>query len=371
MLHGRLRTSMEIQTIVQQPGQANQSRAILQPLVPFANQLSYNTIPRNKQLQLDIPYHCEVPNKTLLVDWKGDCFICECESWLPISVGKITDFETLDHVWASPTALILQQDIADKKFSHCAVERCDITQGHIVRHIYTISVNIDESCNLRCPSCRRDAIMITSGTDYDVKLSQVNHLVSLLENFDHPCRIIMSGNGDPLASSILRPLIHKFVPGKDQQIKLFTNGLLIKKQIADSSIRDHIREYLISIDAGSNDVYEKVRLGGKWEQLLDNFDYLKDLVQTNKSTVALTFVVQRDNYLDMQNFCQLCIDYGFRGSITKLENWGTWDNYAEHDVIGNLNHNEHTASIGCLKNAYHQFKDRIWFATALIQAIQS
>ena len=340
-------------------------------IIPIANQFSYNTIPRNKELQLDILYSCAVPNKTLLVDWKGDCFICECEAWLPISVGKITDFETLDHVWTSPTALILQQDIADKKFLHCAVERCGITQGNINRSIYTISVNIDESCNLRCPSCRRDAIMITSGIEYNVKLLQVNHLVALLENFNRPCRIIMSGNGDPLASSILRPLIHRFAPGKDQQIKLFTNGLLIRKQIADSSIRDHISEYLISIDAGSKDVYEKVRLGGKWEQLLDNFDYLKEIIQTNKSTVALTFVTQRDNYLDMQNFCQLCVDSGFSGSITKLEDWGTWNNYAEHDVIGNPNHNEHAAAIVYLKNTHTQFKNCISFGTGLVQAIQS
>ena len=339
-------------------------------VIPIANQFSYNTIPRNKQLQLAIPYSCEVPNKTLLVDWKGDCFICECEAWLPVSVGKITDFATLDQVWTSPTALTLQQDIAHKKFSHCAVERCGVTRGNINRSIYTISVNIDESCNLRCPSCRRDAIMITSGADYDIKLAQVNHLVSLLENFKHPCRIIMSGNGDPLASSILRPLIHRFAPGPGQQIKLFTNGLLIRKQITDSSIRDHISEYLISIDAGSKHVYEKVRLGGKWEQLLDNFDYLRELVQTNESSVALTFVAQRDNYLDMQNFCRVCIDYGFSGSITKLEDWGTWDNYAEHDVIGNVNHHDHTAAIECLTNTHNEFKDRISFGTALVQAIQ-
>ena len=340
-------------------------------IIPIANQFSYNSIPRNQQLQLDIPYHCEVPDKTLLVDWKGDCFICECEAWLPISVGKITDFETLDHVWTNTTALALQQDIEQKKFSHCAVDRCGITLGDISRPIYTISINLDESCNLRCPSCRTSAIMITSGPEYDIKLAQVNHLITLLENFDQPCKIIMSGNGDPLASSILRPLIHRFAPTKDQQIKLFTNGLLIRKQIAHSSIRDHISEYLISIDAGSKDVYEKVRLGGKWEQLLDNFDYLKELVQINKSTVALTFVVQRDNYLDMQNFCRVCIDYNFAGSITKLEDWGTWDNYAEHDVIGNTTHNKHVAAINNLTNTYNEFKDRISFGAALVQLIHS
>ena len=331
-------------------------------------QYKLKSMPRGKTV---IPYTCNAPFYSFTIDLNSNCFLCFCDGWLPIPVGKVRDFETLEDMWASPIAKKIQADISDKKYTWCAVEHCGITLANVTLPTYFLSVNIDESCNLRCPSCRRDAIMITSGADYDIKLAQVNHLVSLLENFKHPCRIIMSGNGDPLASSILRPLIHRFAPGPDQQIKLFTNGLLIRKQITDSSIRDHISEYLISIDAGSKHVYEKVRLGGKWEQLLDNFDYLQELVQTNESSVALTFVAQRDNYLDMQNFCRVCIDYGFTGSITKLEDWGTWDNYAEHDVIGNVNHHDHTAAIECLTNTHNEFKDRISFGTALVQAIQS
>ena len=165
--------------------------------------------------------------------------------------------------------------------------------------------------------------MITSGPEYEKKLHYVNHIVALLENFDRPIKIIMSGNGDVLASSIMRPLVHRFQPRHNHRLKLFTNGLLLRKQLADNPVIDHISEYLMSIDAGSKEVYEKIRLGGKWEVLLDNFDFLKAHARKD-ANIAITLVLQYLNYRDLFNYCDLGIKYGFRIGITRLENWASW-----------------------------------------------
>lgn len=339
-------------------------------IIPIANQYSYNQIPRNRDLKHTITNHCYMPSTTLLVDWKGDCFVCDCEAWLPVSVGKITDFARLEDVWTSPAATEIQQDIQDRKYSHCAVERCGIMSRSVGSPTrYTVSINIDESCNLYCPSCRKEKIMITSGPVYDEKLAQVNHLVALLEQFDHPTKIIMSGNGDVMASSIMRPLLHRFRPGKNQQIKLFTNGLLLRKQLTDNPVMSHVTEYLLSIDAGSKETYEQVRLGGKWETLLDNLDFLKE--HHLGQQVALTFVVQKNNYKDMKNFAELCIQYGFSGGFTKLEDWGTWQAFADHNVLGNAEHAEYQDAVQNLQAVYKSYADRIQFDTGLIQLVQS
>jgi molybdenum cofactor biosynthesis enzyme MoaA len=339
-------------------------------IIPIANQYSYDQIPRNRDLKHTITNHCYMPSTTLLVDWKGDCFVCDCEAWLPVSVGKITDFARLEDVWTSPAAAEIQQDIQERKYSHCAVERCGIMSRSIGSSTrYTVSINIDESCNLYCPSCRKEKIMITSGPVYEEKLAQVNHLVLLLEQFDHPTKIIMSGNGDVMASSIMRPLLHRFRPRKNQQIKLFTNGLLLRKQLTDNPVMNHVKEYLLSIDAGSKQVYEQVRLGGKWENLLDNLDFLREH-QLGRQ-VALTFVVQKNNYKDMKNFAELCIQYGFSGGFTKLEDWGTWQNFIDHNVLGNIEHAEHQDAIQNLQTIYKSYASRIQFDTGLIQLVQS
>jgi pyruvate-formate lyase-activating enzyme len=312
-----------------------------------------------------------MPSKTLLVDWKGDCFLCECEAWLPISVGQITDFESLYDLWQHPTAQELQQDIDEKIFTHCAVETCGVMDRDIVKTVYTVSINIDESCNLSCPSCRTQQIMITSGPEYQNKLAQVNHIVNLLEKFDQPTRIIMSGNGDVLASSIMRPLLHKFKPRTDHKIKLFTNGLLLRKQLKNNPVLNFVDDYLLSIDAGSAEVYEKVRQGGKWSVLLDNLAFLKDDVQPLGANISLTFVVQAANYYDMENFVKVCIDHKFNGGFTQLQDWGTWANFQAENVLGNTTHPLHNAAKQTLKNIWAQYQDKISFDSSLLRIVQS
>ena len=336
-------------------------------IIPIENQHSYSSIQRNQQLNYTVENHCNAPSRVLVVDWKGDCFLCSCEAWLPISAGKISNFAKLADIWTSITAKELQQDIADKKYTHCAVDRCGVLHANIIQDPYLISINVDESCNLRCPSCRRETIMLSSGPEYERKLKEVNHIVDLLEQFEEPAHIVMSGNGDPLASAIMRPLIHRFKPRDNQTIRLFTNGLLMKKQLTDSTIVDHITQYFISIDAGSKQVYERVRLGGKWELLIDNLKFLQPIAANNKAEVLLKFVLQKDNYNDMKNFAELCIKMGFQGVINRLEDWGTWDAFQTEDVIGNKLHPDHTQAVAQLKNVYKEYCNKIQFNSSLVE----
>lgn len=342
-------------------------------VIPIENQLSYTSIPRNRDLNLTIDNHCDFPSRVLVVDRSGNCFVCACEAWLPVTVGNIQDFTQLKDIWNTPVAQSLQQDINEKKFTHCAVDRCGILNNSQTAAQYSgrnddcyyISINIDDSCNLRCPSCRTDLIMNSTGEDYEHKLSMVNHLVDLLEQFDQPAHIIMSGNGDPLASNIMRPLLHRWRPKKNQTVRLFTNGLLLAKQLMDNPIINNITQYFISIDAGSAAVYEQVRAPGKFDVLRKNFDFLRLLVQHTQAEVLLKFVLQKDNYQDMQNFVDLCDEYQFRGVINRLEDWGTWAEFAEHDVIGHAQHPDHLNAINHLKDIYQRYHTRIQFNPSL------
>lgn len=339
----------------------------MKQFVPIENQWSFVNIPRNRDLKLDIKNKCNAPSRQLVIDWKGDCFVCGCEAWLPVSVGRITDFTELKQVWQNPIAQSLQADNDQGLFSNCAVDRCGVTNQNWLYDHYTVSINIDESCNLRCPSCRLQPIMVTSGPDYERKLAQVLHTVKLLEGFDQPCHIVMSGNGDPLASAIMRPLIKNFHPQHNQTIRLFTNGLLLKKQLDQAPITNNITQFFISIDAGSESVYEQVRLGGQWAVLLENLDWLQTQVQQTKAEVLLKFVLQQANWADMENFCQLCVRYGFSGVIQRLENWATWPNFAQQDVIGNHDHSEHQLARDQLNSVYARYHTRIQFNSSLAQ----
>jgi hypothetical protein len=101
--------------------------------------------------------------------------------------------------------------------------------------------------------------------------------------------------------------------------------------------------------------------------LITNLTWLQGTVERTGAEVLLKFVLQQDNYQDMQNFCRLCVDMGFSGVINRLEDWGTWVNYAEHDVIGNISHTDHSAAMYFLGTAYSEYAGRIQFNPSLVE----
>lgn len=277
---------------------------------------------------------CNMPTRGLSIDMEGDCFLCHCDAYLPVAVTNILDLQRLRDVWhALPTSGYLQQNIADQKFTYCAVEHCGILQHDVNLQRYEISVNIDESCNLACPTCRRGPIMHLQGELYERRLAAVNHLVDLVNDFDEPEGLLltMSGNGDPLASAIMRPLLLNWQPRPNHSVKLFTNGLLMRKLLPDSPVFPHIKYYQLSVDAGSQEVYERVRRPGRFSVLRDNLDWLA-AHRAPDTHVLLFFCLSAANVHDVGNFVNLCTEYGFHGGITKLDDWYTFDDFSAQDV---------------------------------------
>jgi len=288
-----------------------------------AYEYKLKSLPRGKDAGVPVTFNCNTPHRALVVDLKSNCFVCSCDGYLPIPVGQVQDFDTLEAVWTSAIAKVLQQDVDSGKFTWCAVEHCGIRDRNIFRPIYELAINIDESCNLHCPSCRRDTIMHTSGADFDKKKQDMLTILGWLKKFQHPIQITLSGNGDPFASQVIRPLFKNFVPQDTHKFRLITNGLLIRKQLANSQLLSHIEIFSISVDAGSATVYKQVRRGGQWDVLMDNFDFL---TENNKNhLVTLNFAVQKNNYKDLYNFVELCRKYNFAGCIHQLDDWGTWN----------------------------------------------
>jgi len=296
--------------------------------LPASYKFKLNSMPRGKKSE-PITNSCNIPSRVVTIDFNSNCLLCECDGYLPIPVGTVLDFNSLEELWNSPVAQLLQKDIQEKKYTWCAVDHCGIKQHSKLNSRYQLLLNIDESCNLACPSCRRESIMHINGEIVENKIKSINRIINWLEKFEQPIHIVLSGNGDPLASVVIRPLFKQLIPKDIQTFKLFTNGLLIKKQLGDSPILPQVTEISISVDAGSAEVYEKVRLGGSWSVLMENFEFLKSI---NKNTITtLNFAVQNSNYNDIFNFIDVCNRYGFNGLLHQLDDWGTWNN----DIVKN------------------------------------
>lgn len=280
------------------------------------------SMPCGKDSIIPIVNSCNIPTQAVTVDFRSNCLICTCDGWLPIPVGTVEEFDCLEDVWDSKTAKIIQQDIADKKYTWCAVEHCGVNRHNQYQRHASLSINIDDSCNLACPSCRRERIMIDSGPEFERKIANVRRILHWLEKYQDPITITLSGNGDPLASHVIRPLFKEYQPKPTQKFVLHTNGLLLRKQLAHSTLLPQITCVNLSVDAGTAETYQQVRRGGSWAVLLDNFAFLKDIGLAHCTT--LEFALQRSNWQDLDAFIAVCQQFGFKAHIHQLDDWGTW-----------------------------------------------
>jgi len=80
-------------------------------------------------------------------------------------------------------------------------------------------------------------------------------------------------------------------------------------------IHPYVRMAEISIDAATKDTYEnKTRLGGKWEVLMENLEFIRTI--DTIETIIFSFVVQQNNFREMEAFV-LMIDDLFKDSKIK------------------------------------------------------
>ena len=315
----------------------------------------------NKDLGLTGKY-CYHPFNTITVDGLGDVYMCICQAWLPISVGKIWEFESFEAIVASAKAREIQASILDGSYRYCDNNTCSIIQegelsnkiDHRPDTINWINFALDSSCNLTCPSCRKEFTFINEGPEYDTRMRIANHMIKLIENHTHWVKFTLSGDGDPFASLIYRHLMSGLtLTNNTVEIEIVTNGVLAKAHWHKlSGIHKNLVRTKISFDAGTEAVYNVTRRGGDWNKLLESSRFLAKWKQKTYSDMVLTanFVVQQANYKDMATFVELCDSLGFDEiNFQKIVDWGTFDNFAQ-EAVWQHSHPEYTEF---LKQLHH------------------
>ena len=232
------------------------------------------------------------------VDRFGNCFLC-CPGWLPDKIGNILE-QSFDEIWNGQVAQDCRKQIHTGVWDKCNSTFCcyisagelpnksdhlhfDYLQtGSLIANTLPTHINFtnDRSCNLRCPSCRTDKILHTSGSEYEKSKAVNERIVDLFLRTptDRKFTIGVTGSGDPFVSKIFREMLQR-INGHDfpnLTIDMQTNGTMFTPKIWDSlhKIHNNLGVCRISFDAGTKHTYENVtRLNGDWDQLLENCAY--------------------------------------------------------------------------------------------------
>lgn len=345
-----------------------------------------------------MPKFCTAPFTILDIKEDGSCSIC-CEQWLPYKIGNLYQ-NSLSSVWNGSPVRALRETILDQSFKFCNNRQCPelsadmlpmITETTVeqkiqildrsvpinsniqltqydpynshtaaygddfllrqIRNKYPSQVNLayDRSCNLQCPSCRKEVINVTKKDEYDkIKLLHDNVINSLFDK-PHNNEIILNitGSGDPFASKIYRDFLFNFdpTPWPNLKIGLQTHGGLLTPANWSRMPQWHDRIAYIKIcfDAARKETYEIVRKRGNWDQLMSNCEFINQQLITGFGIAD--FIVQDLNYKEIPEFAEMILtkfdkfDYI---AFYLVNNWGTWsDEEFEKRAIWKPTHPQH------------------------------
>ena len=324
---------------------------------------------------------CSNPFDFYEVNTNGTITSC-CPSWLKTPIGT-TKNGNMYEIFNSDAAQKIRESIHDGTFSYCDHDLCPKLQdgslpdskdiknprhrkiidnkSTIIDRPTFINLSYDASCNLRCPSCRIGGVSITKGPEYNRLKSVQDQILKDISTMpeDHVYMINITGSGDPFGSKLFRDFLFELdgTSHPNLQISLQTNGVMFTPSVWDriSKIHNNLYNIIVSLDAATEQTYDVVRIGGNWNLLLENLNFLgQKRLENMFKYLRVDFVVQRKNYLEMPTFVDMFIHEPFYVDnicFSKLTNWGTWsdEDFVKENIFSGYNQ-EHAKFLEVMKH---------------------
>ena len=325
------------------------------------NQRLFDQYNIDTKKDLKIKNRCPRPFDTILIDKNGSCYACECTAWLPQSIGNLR-LKTLEQILNSDMRQHLQESVSDSTYRYCNEHQCSYLKANNVpdkqdTHIKHLRLAFDESCNLRCPSCRTGLIFHKDGKEFDSRKSLADKVNTWLHTYEHNIQVHIGSDGDPFASHVYRHFMEQTPERDNIKYSILTNALMFKEfHTRVPYVINNLQELGVSIDGASKNTYEKLRLGGKWDKINENLECISNLKQKHGFRFILHFVVQKDNYREMEKIIDLGERYGAdRVWLNKIEDWGTIEDFKTQDIF---NTDEYNSRLDSLVQRIHKRNDR-------------
>jgi wyosine [tRNA(Phe)-imidazoG37] synthetase (radical SAM superfamily) len=274
-----------------------------------------------------------------------------CGAWLkhPYSTFSLPVIEDAKNnidimsTWNSKELKRFRETILNESYEYCIKESCpfwvagklppvpEIAKPYIQNKTTQLDyppiltkVCIDRTCNLSCPSCRRSRESIPNELTYPRTLS---FLRSGTKN------IYINGSGEVFVNRYLLKILQEF-SSKDfpdiEGFQIVTNGTALSKTLwysLSDDFKDLITDINISLDSPNENTYNKIRVGGSYQALHKNIDFLSSLRVAGKlKHLTLTCVLQKGNVSELIDFVNYAIEIkADMLFVNKIEYWGHMD----------------------------------------------
>lgn len=184
-----------------------------------------------------------------------------------------------------PGLLRLKSDLAER------VEAGDLDDDELigqVRSPNTIVLQLIDHCNLKCYMCFRQNGTYTPHPFFKKPMSRgmFEHLVEGID-FRRVASVCLGGSGEVF----LHPDILYFtdyIIERGGRVQFITNGSLLHKRLAEQLAERSGYDFQLSLDAFTFRTYESIRVGARFDDVIEKFRYYCDCLKASGTDVNLS-----------------------------------------------------------------------------------
>ena len=171
-----------------------------------------------------------------------------------------------------------------------------------------IRLDTTNLCNLRCKMCYYSADANRKRDDMDPVAFR-----GILDQLAWRARMFyLSCATEPLMNKKFAEFLRIIGEYNIPFTSFCTNGMLLNEEHIDACIRSKISEVIFSIDGATAETYQRIRVGGKWEKLLEKVDLLaakKRAANARYPETRVNFTCMLDNIDELPAMVQLAADH--------------------------------------------------------------
>lgn len=158
-------------------------------------------------------------------------------------------------------------------------------------------------CNLSCKTCIRNTWNEPMG---QMSLNTFDNLVEQLKDFEELGSVMFGGFGEPTYHKDILYMIGK-IKSLGIKVELTTNGTLLKEDIVKGLFENKLDTLWVSIDGAEEDIFENIRKGAIFSEVIENLQLIKSLNEKNhhKIKIGIAFVVMKQNINNLGNLPKL------------------------------------------------------------------
>jgi radical SAM protein with 4Fe4S-binding SPASM domain len=165
-----------------------------------------------------------------------------------------------------------------------------------------LQIEVTNLCNLRCEMCYIN----------DLKREQLGSMTFenfkkiIDKNFNYWHTIKLWGIGEPFVNKDIFKMI-EYEKSKGRYVVISTNGNLLTRDICEKIVDSGLDRLLVSVDAATPKLYNRIRRGGNFKRLISNLKALNKVIEKKGRgpIVSFTTVAMKENVKELYKIVKL------------------------------------------------------------------